>query len=124
MGIAIYYQMKSPAVGLALPPAPSRPLRLGWMSLRSISALGAGGLGPWVEALLAFGARRGGDLDRDASGEEVLRRTRRSCLTGDLVRLGGGEREMDLDDERLRPAPALLVGGERERETERAGERE
>jgi hypothetical protein len=116
--------MKSPAVGLALPPAPSRPLRLGWMSLRSISALGAGGLGPRVEALLAFRARRGGDLDRDASGDEVLRRARRSFLTGDLVRLGGGEREIDLDGERLRAAPTLLGGGERDRDTERAGERE
>lgn len=94
------------------------------MPLRSTSALGAGGLGPWAEALLAFRARRGGDLDRDTSGEEVLRRTRRSFLTGDLVRLGGGEREIDLDGERLRAAPALLGGGERERETERAGDRE
>jgi hypothetical protein len=94
------------------------------MSFRSISALGAGGLGPRVGALLAFCARRGGDLDRDASGDEVLRRVRRSSLTGDLVRLGGGEREIDLDIERLRPAVAFLGGGERERDTERAGERE
>ena len=114
--------MKSPAVGLALPPAPSRPLRLGWMSLRSISALGAEGLGPQAEALLARRARRGGDLDRDVSGDDVLRRTRRWFLTGDLVRLG--EREGDLDGERLRPAPVLLGGGERERDTERAGDRE
>jgi hypothetical protein len=73
---------------------------------------------------MGFCARRRGDLDRDASGDEVLRRARRSFLTGDLVRLGGGEREIDLEIERLRPAAALLGGGERERETERAGERE
>lgn len=73
--------------------------------------------------MLALRARRGGDLDRDVSGDDVLRRTRRGSLTGDLVRLGG-EREGDLDGERLRPAPALLGGGEREREIERAGDRE
>ena len=94
------------------------------MSLRSISPLGAGGLGPRAEVSLGSCARRGGDLERDTSGEEVLRRARRWARTGALVRLGGGEREMDLEGERLRPAPAFLGGGEREREIERAGDRE
>ena len=93
------------------------------MSARSVSPPLAADWGPRAELLPALSVRRGGDLDREVSGEEVLRRARRPLLTGDLARLCGGDRETDREGERLRAPSALRGGGEGERDIDRLMER-
>lgn len=93
------------------------------MSARSISPPLAGGCGPRAELLAGLSVRRGGDFDREVSGEEVLRRALRPFLIGDLARLRGGDRETEREGERLRAPSALRGGGEGERDIDRLMER-